>query len=315
MLRRSSSTIMPRSFSTTMISPTKPVVASSTTMPRSATTSTERPRGGLRQSPESTSVPYLSAMQNPEKSLVKGLELVAGDRSGAREDRGGDSSESEGQVDGLGPRRRGAVRARSAYRSPSTTTSQVGYDEDQLAADRAVADVDRPRRTDRRGRRPRPRTSEPPSDSWTISVPSSIVTRRGRIGQRALGACDLVWRFGIVGHIARLALDLGECQRDARKEELCLTTAVSTCSAPSSRTTSRRRSRSARARWSSATTWASRRRRSATTWSRSRTRATSPSPTPAPVASRPTRATGCSSTGWPRSSRCRRQSVGRSRRS
>ena len=48
---------MPRSFSTTMTSPQKPVVASSMTMPRSMTTSVERPRGGFFQSPDRTSAP------------------------------------------------------------------------------------------------------------------------------------------------------------------------------------------------------------------------------------------------------------------
>ena len=47
---------------------------------------------------------------------------------------------------------------------------------------------------------------------------------------------------------------------------------------------------------SSGTTSGCPRRRSATTWRRWRRRATSPSPTPAPGGSRPTRATGCSST-------------------
>ena len=64
-----------------------------------------------------------------------------------------------------------------------------------------------------------------------------------------------------------------------------------------------RRSRSAPRRWSSGTASASRRPRSATTWPRWRRRATSPSRTPAPAGSPPTRATGCSSTGSPRSSR------------
>ena len=51
-------------------------------------------------------------------------------------------------------------------------------------------------------------------------------------------------------------------------------------------------------------------RPSATTWPCSRTRATSPSRTPPPGGSPPTRATGCSSTGCRRSSRCRRRAPG-----
>ena len=54
---RSSSSTVPRSRSTRMISPQNPVTASSTTRPRSATASSERPRGGSRQSADRTSGP------------------------------------------------------------------------------------------------------------------------------------------------------------------------------------------------------------------------------------------------------------------
>ena len=111
-----------------------------------------------------------------------------------------------------------------------------------------------------------------------------------------------------------------ECQNRPRRpgpgeEVACSTNASSPCCARSSRTTSPPRSRWAPRPSSSGTTSGSPRPRSATTWPRWRTRATSPSRTPAPGGSRPTRATACSSTGWPRSSRCRPPSGARSRRS
>ncbi len=52
--------MMPPAFSTRTTAPTQPVSTSSTTVPGSAASSTERPRGGVRQSPPSTSPPYLS---------------------------------------------------------------------------------------------------------------------------------------------------------------------------------------------------------------------------------------------------------------
>ncbi len=60
--RRSSrcTTCTPPAFSTRTTAPTQPVSTSSTTVPGSAASSTERPRAGRRQSPPSTSPPYLS---------------------------------------------------------------------------------------------------------------------------------------------------------------------------------------------------------------------------------------------------------------
>ena len=80
----------------------------------------------------------------------------------------------------------------------------------------------------------------------------------------------------------------------------------------SSRTTSRPTTRWAARPWPTGTTWASPRPPSATTWRCSRSRATSPSRTPAPAGCPPTRATGSSSTGCRRSSRCRPPSARRS---
>ena len=53
-------TRMPPAFSTRTTAPTQPVSTSSTTVPCSAASSTERPLAGRRQSPPSTSSPYLS---------------------------------------------------------------------------------------------------------------------------------------------------------------------------------------------------------------------------------------------------------------
>ncbi len=101
--------------------------------------------------------------------------------------------------------------------------------------------------------------------------------------------------------LVRLALGTGECQAvtDERDEEAgpWSRTASSPSSARSWRTTCPPRSRWAPSRWSTGTGSASRRPRCATTWPRWRRRASSPSRTPAPAGSRPTRATGCSSTG------------------
>ena len=128
--------------------------------------------------------------------------------------------------------------------------------------------------------------------------------------RRAAGCGRSARRPARNGHGARLALTARECQgrtrrgrRPAKEVVSAWTTASCRCSAPSSPTTCPARSRSGPRRWSTSTTSASPRPRSATTWRRWRRRATSRSPTPARAASRPTRATGCSSTGSARSSR------------
>ena len=88
-------------------------------------------------------------------------------------------------------------------------------------------------------------------------------------------------RLGTPRHGRVPALGTGECQATVRGGDA--RTAGSPCSAPSWRTTSPPRSRSAPRRWSSGTASASPRPRCATTWPRWRRRASSPSRTPAPA--------------------------------
>src|SRR3984957_13107323 len=93
-------------------------------------------------------------------------------------------------------------------------------------------------------------------------------------------------------------------RRDDRRWEMP-TSAALRCCARSSPTSSPPRSRSARSRWWTGITSASRPRRCATIWPSSRPRATSLNHTPAPVGYRRKRATARSSTGLTTSNHCR----------